>query len=184
MCQAIGKKYVEYVVACYLGQGPCYPREDFRESVHALQQKFFKCDMVEGDTIASYIGKIEMVISQLTSRGNKTFTTRPIIAKIMNNLLARYDIVMSPWDNTPNVAKTLEIFTFRLFQQEAGLKNRLEGGVEKVTTYVASLKASETCIKLQWPTLTYEQCQTRHKKIEKKKKNSECHKCGRKGHWA
>jgi len=64
---------VECVVACYLGQGPCYPREDSGKNVHALQQKFFKCDMVEGDNIALYIGKIEMVISQLTSRGNKTF---------------------------------------------------------------------------------------------------------------
>ncbi len=64
---------MEYVVACYLGQGPCYQREDSGESVHALQQKFFKCDMVEGDTIALYIGKIEMVISQLTNRKNKTF---------------------------------------------------------------------------------------------------------------
>jgi hypothetical protein len=63
MCQALGKKYVEYVVACYLGQGPCYSKEEFEECVHALQQTFFKCDMVEGNTIASYICKIEMVIS-------------------------------------------------------------------------------------------------------------------------
>ncbi len=50
--------------------------------------------MVEGNTIASYNGKIEMVISQLTNRGNKIFTTRAIIAKTMNNLLAIYDNVM------------------------------------------------------------------------------------------
>jgi DNA-directed RNA polymerase subunit M/transcription elongation factor TFIIS len=139
--------------------------------------------MVEGDTIALYIGKIEMVINQLTNIGNKTFTTRAIIAKIMNNLFTKYENVMSTWDSTPNVAKTLENFTLRLFQQEVGLKNRLEGGVEKVTTYATLLKASETCNKLQRPTFTYEQCQTRCKDIEEEKKNLECHKCGRKGHW-
>jgi hypothetical protein len=160
MCQALGKKYVEHVVACYLGQGPCYPREDSRESLHALQQKFLKRDMVEGDTIALYIGKIEMVICQLTNKRNKTFTTKAIIAKIMNNLLARYDSVMFAWDSILNVAKTLEIFIFQLFEQEARLNNRLEGGVEKVTTNASLLKASETCSNLQQPTLTYEQCQT------------------------
>jgi len=40
MCQALDKKHVEYVVACYLGQGPCYPREDSGKNVHALQQSF------------------------------------------------------------------------------------------------------------------------------------------------
>ncbi len=52
-----------------------------------------------------------------------------------------------------------------------------------MTTYPTLLKASEISNKLQQPTLTYEQCQAQCKEIEEKKKNLECHKCGRKGHW-
>ncbi len=173
------------VCCCMLfGTRSMLSKRRLRKKCPCIATKFFKCDMVEGDTIASYIGKIEMVWSQLTNRRNKTFTTKAITAKIMNNLLPRYDSVMFALDSTLDVTKTLENFTLRLFQQEIGLKNRLEGGVKKVTTYAASLKVSETCNKLQWPTLTYEQCQAQHKENEKKKKNSKCHKCGRKGHWA
>jgi hypothetical protein len=100
----------------------------------------------------------------------------------MDNIFAKYDNVMYAWDSTLDVTKMLENFTFRLFQQEARLKNRFEWGVEKVTTYVASLKIRETCSKLQWSTLTYEQCQAQHKEIKEKKKNSKCHKSRRKGH--
>jgi hypothetical protein len=63
---------------------------------------------------------------------------------IMNNLPARYDSVMSTWDSTLDASKTLENLMFQLFQQETRLNNRLEGSVEKVTSYAASLKASET----------------------------------------
>jgi hypothetical protein len=68
LCQALSKKYMEYVVACdithVIWDKVCLIQEqDSRESVHALQQKFFKCDMVEGDTIALHISKIEMVIN-------------------------------------------------------------------------------------------------------------------------
>jgi hypothetical protein len=59
---------VEYVVACdtthVIWDKVCVIQEhDSKKNVHALQQKFFKCDMVEAYTIALYIGKIEMVIS-------------------------------------------------------------------------------------------------------------------------
>jgi hypothetical protein len=115
------------------------------DTVHVIQERIpekvsFHCNKSFSnviwwkETIVSYIGKIEMVINQLTNIGNKTFTTRAIIAKTMNNLLTKYESVMSTWDSTLNVAKTLENFTLRLFQQEVGLKNRLEGGVKKVTT--------------------------------------------------
>ncbi len=68
LCQALSKKYGEYVVVCHITHviwnKVCVIQEqDFRENVHALEQKFFKCDMVEGDIIALYIGKIEMVIN-------------------------------------------------------------------------------------------------------------------------
>jgi hypothetical protein len=76
---------------------------------------------------------------------------------IMSNLHAKDDNVMSTWDNIPNASKTLENLTFWLFQQETRLNNRLEGSVEKVTTYAASLKASETWRTKQRPTFTYEQ---------------------------
>jgi hypothetical protein len=76
---------------------------------------------------------------------------------IMSNLPNRYDNVMSAWDNIPDVSKTLENLTFWLFQQETRLNNRLEGSVEKVTSYAASLKASETWRTKQRLTLTYEQ---------------------------
>jgi hypothetical protein len=63
---------------------------------------------------------------------------------IMSNLPARYDSVMSTWDNTLDTSKTLENLMLQLFKQETILKNRLEGSVEKVTTYAALLKANET----------------------------------------
>ena len=100
MCQALDKKYLAYVVACESSHDiwdkiRVIQEQDSGESIHALQQKFFKCSLEEGDSIAAFLGKIDMAVSQLASRGVTTFTKKAIAAKIMSNLSAGYDSVLS-----------------------------------------------------------------------------------------
>ena len=126
--QTLDKKHHGYVAACTSSHAiwdkiRIIQEQDSGESVHALQQKFFKCSIEEGESIASFLRKIDMAISQLASRGDMTFTSKALSAKIMSNLLAGYDSVMSAWECTLDADKMLENLTLRLFQQEARLKN-------------------------------------------------------------
>lgn len=100
LCQALDKKHIGYVVACTSANAiwekiRVIQEQDSGESIHALQQKFFKCTMEEGDTIATFLGKIDMAISQLASRGDTTFTSTAVLAKIMSDLPEGYDSVMT-----------------------------------------------------------------------------------------
>lgn len=112
--------------------------QDSSESIHALHQRFYKCGLSEGESIASFVSNIEVIVNQLAGRGDTTFTEQAIIAKIMSSLPVGYDNVLSAWDTTPEASKTLDTFTLRMYQQEARLKTRQKTSNEKVTAFAAN----------------------------------------------
>lgn len=113
-------------------------KHDASESIHALQQKFYKCTLSKGESIASFVTNIEVVVNRLISRGNATFTERTIIAKLISSLPARYNNVLSAWDTTPEASKTLDTLTLHMYQHEARFKNRQISVTEKIAAYAAT----------------------------------------------
>jgi transposase InsO family protein len=142
------------------------------------------------------MSNIEVVVSQLASCGDTTFTNKAVIAKIMSSLPAGYDSLLSAWGSTPDASKTLETLTLRLYQQETRMKNRAAAtSPDKVAAYVSvsatkalggkdSKGSSKGGSGDSRPNITYEQRQARRREIDDKKKETECWKCGNKGHWS
>jgi hypothetical protein len=50
--------------------------------VHILQQDFYKYTITEGELIADFLGKIEVIVSQLASRGDTTFNDQAVIGRV------------------------------------------------------------------------------------------------------
>jgi hypothetical protein len=169
--------------------------QDASESIHALQQKFYRCTLGENESLASFMSNIEVIVSQLASGGDTTFTDKAIIAKIMSSLPAGYDSLLLAWDSTPDASKTLETLTLRLYQQETRIKNRAAvASSEKVSAYVSAPSNKSASGKDtkggskggaadSRSNVTYEQRQARRKEIDDKK-DTEYWKCGSKGHWS
>jgi hypothetical protein len=120
LCQALNKKYLQYVIS-YTTSNAIWAKlklihkQDASESIHALQQKFYKCSFGENESVTSFMSNIEVVISQLASCGDTMFTEKAVIAKIMSSLPAEYDSLLSAWDTTAEASKTLENLTLRLY---------------------------------------------------------------------
>jgi len=55
-----------------------------------------------------------MAISQLANRGDMTFTSTVVLAKIMSNLPEGYDSIMIACECTLDANKTIENLTLRL----------------------------------------------------------------------
>ena len=39
--------------------------QNHSENVHLLEQAFFKCELKEGDSIATFLGQLEFILSKL-----------------------------------------------------------------------------------------------------------------------
>ena len=43
------------------------------ENIYTLHQEFYKCSMTKGERIVDFIGKIDVIVQQLASRGDTAF---------------------------------------------------------------------------------------------------------------
>ena len=67
--------------------------------------------MASEETIANFLGKIEVIISQLVARGDTTFNNDAVISKILCSLLDSFDSLLPAWRMQPSASKTLENLT-------------------------------------------------------------------------
>lgn len=77
------------------------------ENFHHIRQWFFDITVEEGETIASFLGKIEEVRNEFTNLGNNIFTDDNVMAKVLNKLPACYRTFQSFWDNVINIERTI-----------------------------------------------------------------------------
>jgi hypothetical protein len=108
--------------------------------VHILQQDFYKYTITEGELIADFLGKIEVIVSQLASRGDTTFNDQAVMAKILCNLSGGFDSLIPAWRMQLEVAKTLDNLTLQLLMTEGIIKNRTDASVSTTATYLAKGK--------------------------------------------
>lgn len=81
LCQVLDKKHLQHVISCTTSHAKwaklkLIHEQDASESVHALQQSFYKCTLSEGESIASFVSNIEAIVNQLASRGDTTSPRR------------------------------------------------------------------------------------------------------------
>ena len=81
------------------------------ENAHSLQAQFYKSSMNPEETIADFLGKIEVIISQLAANGDTTFNEDAVISKILCSIPDSLDSLLPAWRMQPSASKTLENLT-------------------------------------------------------------------------
>jgi hypothetical protein len=192
LCDAISESYLDNVMACTTSKSIwdkliLLHEQNQSENVHSLQQAFFKCELNEGDSIATFLGQLELILSKLTARGDTTFNENAVIAKVLAKLPEGFDSVLATWEVTPAADKNLKTLTLRLLSTESGIKQRAEAQSNSVAAYVASSKGSAIgeSSKKSESSSEYTQAQraARRKEINECKQKTNCWKCGNLGHW-
>ena len=187
LSQALDLKRLELVMSCTTSNEiweilKTLHDQRANESVHNLTVKFFAAKMETCDTIASFLGKIELLKSQLVCMGETNITDKSLMAKVLGNLPDEFAYFHSSWDSTATADKTLNNLLIRLIREETRMKEmkEREASASPTSAFVAQAKRGDGTSR---PSLTYEQRQARKKDLDKRKKTAECWKCGKVGHY-
>ncbi len=96
------------------------------------QKTFITCSMnplsvecLENQDIGDFLGKIESITCQLKDL-DKAFDESVIMSKIICNLPAEYDSLISAWNNMPEGQQKLDNLTLELLKEETKLKRHKE----------------------------------------------------------
>ena len=125
--------------------------------------------MAEGESIANFLGKIKVIVSQFASRGDTTFNDQAIMAKILCNLPGEFDSLISAWRMQPEATKILDNLTFQLLMTEGMIKSRTNASVSTTAAYLA--KGKKPSDQSEYTTEQQAACK---KKINKRKKSTSC----------
>lgn len=189
LCKAVDESILEVLLNCTTSKAiwdklKLLHDQKAHESVHHVQQRFYECKLDNSDTIASYLGKLEIIKSQLVNLGDNSITDSGLMSKVISSLPPKYGPFISAWDNVEDVSRTLGNLTVRLLRQEQRLQAEENANESKVAlAYAVSANPAKTTPGSR-PPLTYEQRQERRKEIAERKKVTTCWKCGLQGHWA
>jgi hypothetical protein len=159
------------------------------ELVHHIQQRFFECKIEGAETIAQYLGKLEVIRSQLFNMGDNTISDAGMMAKVLANFPNKFHAFQAAWDNVEDPSQTLNNFTMCLLRHKNRLKVEEEVHASNISVaYVvassnkSSSFGSSSASSDSHPNLTYEECQQRRKEISELKKTTTCWKCKKVGH--
>lgn len=99
LCQALDESILKHIVSCTTSREiweklMLIHEKNTSENVHSLQEEFYKCSMTEGESVADFLSKLDFIVSQLTSRGDNTFTEQAQISKILSNLPGAFDSML------------------------------------------------------------------------------------------
>ena len=172
LSRTIDKSMLKHVMSCVMSKQiwdklNLINEQKAYENVHSLQAEFYKCSMTSKETIADFLGKIEVIISQLAAHGDTTFNNDAVISKILCSLHANFDSLLPAWRMQPSASKTLENLTIQLLHTEYLHKVRAKSSIPTSSAYLASAKGKKPNNSSEY---TPEQRSARRKEINDQKK--------------
>ena len=93
--------------------------------VHELQRRFFNAKIQPEQSLADYIGDLQLILSELADIGDETFSEDSLISKLTSTLPEGFDAFLTAWDNTPLEDRTFSNLQHLLYKEEARLKRRI-----------------------------------------------------------
>jgi hypothetical protein len=77
------------------------------EDLHELQKQFFQAKIKPGQSLTEYIVSLNMIVSQLSTLGDKTFTDASMISKLLSSLPEGFDNFITAWESASTAERTL-----------------------------------------------------------------------------
>ena len=102
--------------------------------IHELQRCFFNAKIQPEQSLADYIGKLQLILSELKDIGDETFIEDSLISKLTSTLPEGYDSFLTAWDSTPSDDRTFANLQLCLYKEEARLQRRLQAAVTPEAT--------------------------------------------------
>jgi hypothetical protein len=99
------------------------------KNLHELQKKFFQASIQPRQTMTEYIASLDMILSELATLGDKTFTDNVMISKLTSTLPEGFDHFNTAWESTPSPEQTLANFKLRILKEEAKIKKRITSDI-------------------------------------------------------
>lgn len=92
-------------------------------SLHLMQQSFFDLRFTSSDTMASFIGRVEHIVTQIRQLDGDVSESM-VLTKIIASLPGEYRHFASAWDSTQDEKRTLNELTARLLTEEQRVKEQ------------------------------------------------------------
>ena len=112
--------------------------------VHELQRRFFTAQIQPEQSIAEYIGELQLIMSELSDIGNESFNEASLISKLISTLPEGFDAFLTAWDSTPLEERTFTNLQLRLLKEEAKLKRRITAEISSDTKAFYSNRSSSS----------------------------------------
>ena len=94
------------------------------QSLYQLQETYYNMRLGENDDMATFIGKIEMLNSQIEELGARPFSEEMVISKMLSNLPAPYDTFQTMWKTVASEQQTLSNLQMWLLDEERAIRKR------------------------------------------------------------
>lgn len=77
------------------------------QSLYQLQENYYNMRLGDNGDMATFIGNLEMINSQIEELGARPFSAEMVISKMLSNLPAAYDMFQTMWKGQTPTQQTL-----------------------------------------------------------------------------
>jgi hypothetical protein len=88
------------------------------QSLYQLQENYYNLRLGDNGDMATFIGNIEMINSQIEELGTTPFSEEMVISKMLSNLPATYDTFQTMWKSVAPEQRTLSNLQTMLLDEE------------------------------------------------------------------
>ena len=178
------------------------------QSLYQLQETYYNMRLGESGDMATFIGNIEMLNSQIEELGARPFSEEMVISKMLSNLPAAYDTFQTMWKTVASEQQTLSNLQMWLLDEERAIRKRQSDTAHSHTSafYTRSSRVSGhpgryrphfpdsgnisgpalDGAQASRPHMSHEQQDSHYQRaqdIAARKRVSRCGNCGEIGHW-
>jgi hypothetical protein len=114
------------------------------QSLYQLQENYYNLRLGENGDMATFIGDLEMLNSQIEELGTRPFSEEMVISKMLSNLPAAYDTFQTMWKTVASEQQTLTNLQTWLLDEERSIRKRQSENTHNQTSafYSRSSRAS------------------------------------------
>lgn len=177
------------------------------QSLYQLQENYYNLRLGDNGDMATFIGDLEMINSQIEELGTSPFSEAMVISKMLSNLPAAYDTFQTMWKTVAPEQQTLTHLQTWLLDEERAIRKRQSENSNHASAFYSRSQQSygdsgryrstfsargnlgghpsdgNRTSRSFLPHEHYDPRSQRAQEIAARKQTSRCGNCGELGHW-